>query len=114
MDVINRSSLIVRPKAAYIEWARSIDEESSRFTAEDFQRERTVYLVEDLDDDRHAERLVRVIYDFLFETELEGWCTDESTWPPDRNYKMFREWFELEINTLVVDLVYGPIESEDL
>jgi hypothetical protein len=35
-------------------------------------------------------------------------------WPGKRNWKVFKEWFEIEINSEVFDLVDEAIEKDDV
>ncbi len=35
---------------------------------------------------------------------LAGWVTDEALWPRDRTFEMFREWFEVQLSSIVQDL----------
>jgi hypothetical protein len=50
----------------------------------------------------------------IFEFELFAWYTPEELWPKNRTWKMFQEWFEVEINSEVFDLVEGEIEKEEM
>lgn len=53
-------------------------------------------------------------YAEIFERELYGWHTDESAWPQSRSLKMFREWFEIELHSVIEDIVDdGLIDDED-
>jgi hypothetical protein len=56
---------------------------------------------------------VKKVYSYIFEFELFGWYTDEEHWPPKRPWKMFQEWFDIEMNSEVFDLVDGEIEKEE-
>ena len=47
----------------------------------------------------------------LFEAMLEGWVTDEACWPKNRTPRMFQEWFEIQMCSVVQDLDSGtPLE----
>jgi len=37
----------------------------------------------------------------------------ERWWPAKRDWKVFKEWFEIEINSEVFDLVDGAVEKEE-
>ena len=39
-----------------------------------------------------------------FESMLAGWLRDPSGWPKNRTFKMFREWFETQMSSMVEDL----------
>jgi len=34
-------------------------------------------------------------------------------WPKDTSWKVFQEWFDYEIQTIVLDMADKPIEYED-
>jgi hypothetical protein len=51
---------------------------------------------------------------WLFEFQLSTWTEDESSWPPTRDLKTFREWFTVDIHSVVVDAGDDDIEGEDL
>ena len=53
-------------------------------------------------------------YAEIFEEELVAWMQDEKTWPPNRDYRMFREWFDVRIVEIMFDLADGPVTHEDL
>jgi len=44
------------------------------------------------------------IYAEVFERGLWSWHTGESAWPQNRTLKMFRDWFEIELHSVVEDL----------
>jgi len=48
----------------------------------------------------------------IFKEELEGWCTDEETWPKHRTEALFRAWFKLEFFTVLHDLGKIPLVLE--
>ena len=51
---------------------------------------------------------------WLFEFQLSAWTEDESLWPADRDLKRFREWFRVDIHSVVVDAGDDDIEGEEL
>jgi hypothetical protein len=80
-EIKNRAVIIVRPKAPFIEWVRSLDDKSKRITAEDIAEEPNVYLVTAYEMDGEKDQLIAENYKEIFEKELNGWITDESVWP---------------------------------
>ena len=84
-------------------------------TLEGVNEERTVYLVDDkVGDDRQSlERWLRKNYGELFELELEGWYTDPVLWPRDRSLKVFRQWFDVELHTVLIDLGSGGMYDDE-
>jgi len=49
----------------------------------------------------------------VFENELYGWHTDESEWPANRDLETFRQWFTIELHSVVEDLCDDQIIDDD-
>ena len=75
MELLNRSVVIAKPLRPYLEWAKEDDAEG-----------------------------LEQSWPNLFDAMLEGWVTDEAFWPKDRTLRMFREWFEIQMSSVVQDL----------
>jgi hypothetical protein len=110
---INRGVIVVKPRQPYVDWANSCDDAPTKMTVGDSHDEWTAYLLPEWYDDDELERLLRKHSRFIFENELAGWSTDESTWPKRRGYVTFREWFDIEHHSVVLDLGDGSIEVEE-
>ena len=99
--MINRAAVLVSPKSPYIEWARGVDDSD---VTPDPKGERTVYLVPEYGTPDEAWAIIEEGFDEIFTRELEGWHTDESAWPQERSFSMFKEWFEIEFNSMIENL----------
>ena len=113
MSEINRSLIILRIKQPFLDWARSLDDESKDLTLESLNEESTAYLIPEILGDSDQEEFLKTGYDILFEEKLAGWWTDEAAWPQQRDVKMFMEWFEVDFHSLVFDLCDEPIRTVD-
>jgi len=109
MSEINRSLMILRPKQPFLDWARWLDDESKDLTLDSLNEDSTAYLIPEIWQDSDQEKFLQTYYDILFEEQLEGWWTDEVSWPQQRDLKLFLEWFEVEFHCLVFDLCDEPI-----
>ena len=49
-----------------------------------------------------------------FELQLAAWTEDESAWPATRDLKTFREWFRIDVHSVVVDVPDDEIEGEEI
>jgi hypothetical protein len=108
-DIINRNAFIVKARKPYIDWANSIFNDSPT----DFSKEENnIYLIREMDNNQQIADWIRKNFDKIFQNELNDWCTDETTWPSKRTYKMFTEWFEIEISSMVLDLEDYEIEKD--
>lgn len=108
--MLNRGVVIVRPKQAYLDWAAGLDDSG---VVPDPNDEQTVYLIPSYKNDEQAWEILEEVYPTIFENELSGWHTDESAWPPKRGFAMFREWFRVELHSVVEDLCDYEIFDED-
>ena len=106
MKMLNRFALVVRPGAPYIEWAAKVfGQPESEVKAEIDTYEPTVYLLpESKAADLSDPDVLKGHWQTIFKEELEGWSTDEDTWPKPRSEAMFRAWFKLEFCKVIHDL----------
>ncbi len=99
-DSINRNAIVVKAKQPLYDWINALCPEIPIFEKE----EGTVYLIREKDDNEAIERWIKRNFERIFVSELNGWYTDEAGWPQKRTYKVFQEWFEVEIHSLILDL----------
>ena len=111
---LNRSAIIVIPKQPYADWANSLDDDGPRFAISEASDELTVFLGPDLDTVEEIEGFVTKHFAYFVDHWLFGWSTDEAQWPQRRTRRMFREWFDVRVHTMVEDVVDAPYELEDL
>jgi hypothetical protein len=43
---------------------------------------------------------------------LNNWHTDEKDWIQKRTYKLFTEWFDIEIHSMILDLEETAITKD--
>jgi hypothetical protein len=118
---INRAAVIVKLKKPFIDWlvytSKEYDGPGRELKPEDVQTEgfdsKHVYLIPAYDETEKYEKFVRKHCTEIFEHELAGWYTDLQMWPKDRSWKVFQEWFDYEIQTIVLDMTDKPIEYEE-
>lgn len=108
--MLNRGVLIVRPKQPYLDWAAQLDDSG---LVPDPEGEKTVYLIPEFESDDEAWEILEDVYPEVFERELDGWHTDESAWPQNRTFAMFKEWFDIELQSVVEDLCAYEIEDDE-
>jgi len=110
--VINRGALIVKPRQPMVDWINAqSDPEDCCVSLEDARQDCTVILIPEFDHEDQAKTNIKELYRWIFESELHAWFTDRSVWPKSRSFKVFQEWFEVEIHSLVVDSSDEPIET---
>lgn len=108
--MLNRGVLIVRPKQPYLDWAAGLDDSG---LLPDPRDEKTIYLIPSFESDEQAWKIVEEVYSEVFENELYGRHTNETAWPQNRDFKMFKEWFEIELHSVVEDLCDYEISDDE-
>ena len=109
-EIVHRSALIVGMKQPFIDWIRSLDPELPVET--EGHDNKTVYLIPDFDDENEWREYLREHYEEIFEEELRTWSTDESELPQNMSWELFNEWFDIETQSMVLDMVDREIEKE--
>jgi hypothetical protein len=103
-NYINRSAIIIKPMQPFIDWCSSLYPED----LEGITATRTYLISEDIED---IESWLAKKFDKLFTIELESWHTNKKEWPQKRNYKMFKEWFQIDISMMIYDFEKNPIKK---
>ena len=108
MVMLNRSAVVVKPRQPYLEWTRRDDTEGlAESVFETLRKGPTIYLLPEYEDPSSQREVLEEFSPVLFEAMLEGWVTDEASWPKNRTLEMFREWFEVQMSSIVEDLYLG-------
>ena len=105
-NYINRSAVILKPQQPFIDWYFNLNPEDELSFEEDI-KETNIYLVDDKIDD--IEKWLKKKFDKFFTMELDEWCADKKDWPQKRNYKMFKQWFQVDVSTMIYDLEKIPV-----
>ena len=105
MQNINRSIAIIRPKRSYIEWANSCSYDDRQYTPEYIDERSSAILIPFYDAVTvgAAREYVNSIWDKIFTEELQNWHLDQSRWPENRTLEMFKQWFTVELHSIVFD-----------
>jgi len=104
---INRYAVILKPKQPLFDWINRIYPEEPVNEVD----EANIYLVEETDE--YFNDWLKKKFDRFFKTELEEWHTRRKDWPKKRTYKMFKEWFDVEVSTMIYDFEKTPIFKEE-
>jgi len=108
-ESIDRNAIIVRAKRPYFDWLNSVMPEEVPITQ---NNENNIYLVREMESNDEVLTWVKKHFELIFSNELNDWLTDEDEWPQNRTFKMFSEWFEIEICSMVIDLEEDQIIKE--
>lgn len=108
--MLNRAALIARPAKPFLDWAAYLDDSGLVPSPDD---EQTVYLVPGFEDDDKREEVLEAVWAEVFERALFGWHVVPEDWPQNRTLAMFREWFQIEMHSIVEDMVDGPLIDDE-
>ena len=109
--MLNRGVIIVRPAQPFLDWASKLDDSG---LVPGTAGERTVYLVPDFEDDDEAAQILELVFAEIFERELDGWHTDDTSWPKRRTLATFKQWFTIEMHSMVEDLCSDELVDDDV
>lgn len=107
-NFINRSAISLKPLQPFVDWHNNIYPDS-KIDITTFN-EVNIYLINNSNFE-DIEAYLKKKFDRYFMLELEGWHTNKKEWPQRRNYKMFKEWFRIDISTAVYDLEKTPVSK---
>jgi len=101
-NYINRSAVILKPLQPFLDWCTNLYPD----VINELDYTNTYLISEEIKD---KEAWLKKKYDKLFKLELEAWHTNKKDWPQRRNYKMFKEWFRVDVSAMIYDIVKEPI-----
>jgi len=113
MFEVNRSIALIRPKAPFLDWLQHLPGDlAEQVELDALTRDCNALLIPAADDYESAIDFVLQHYRILFQAELADWCDDEQYWPDLLSPALFLEWFEVEIHSVLTDMVDTPLERE--
>ena len=116
MRVVNRTAVTITGAQPYIDWTLSTDADFAKgaITVARAKTYGTAYLLPEFELEEDVQEWVEENAAWLFEFQLAAWTEDEATWPASRDLKTFRDWFRIDIHSVVVDVADDEIEGEEL
>ena len=116
MRVINRTAISITGAQPYIDWTRQTDAASARgmLTVVRARPYGTAVLLPEFELEEDVQEWIEENASWLFEFQLAAWTDDESSWPVLRDVKTFREWFRVDVHSVVVVMADTEIEGDEL
>ena len=114
MRTLNRAAVAVTPKEPFLDWLRSLEESNRELTMANIQRSPSIYLFPECNFESELLEQLESSCPEIFEQELESWDRLEETWPKDRSFGAFQQWFDYSIHWMIFDLSGGRIRSEEI
>jgi hypothetical protein len=103
---VDRSALILKHKQAFYDWMNKLGIGGDIHDL----KEANIYLFHETSSKFGP--WLKKNFDQFFKIELEEWCMDQKKWPQKRTYKMFNEWFDVELSTMIYDLESEPVNKD--
>lgn len=111
--LVNRCAVIVGPKEPFWVWVHTMDKLHGDAMSM-IREEKNMYLVPGFEKSMQPElavtRFLKKNYQQIFLNELSEWYIDEDMYPK-MTYKLFEQWFEISIATIIFDMVDKPLEK---
>ena len=116
MRVVNRTAVTIVGAEPYMTWTGQHDADADKgmLTVARVKPYGTAFLLPEFELEEDVQEWIEDNASWIFEFQLSAWTEDESTWPQKRDIKTFREWFRIDIHSVVVDVGEDDIEGEDL
>jgi hypothetical protein len=116
MRVLNRTAITVVGAQPYIDWTRSRDADFNKgaITVARANRYGSAFLTPEFQMEEDLQEWIEDNFRWLFEFQLAAWTEEESVWPAARDLETFRQWFRVDIHSVVVDVSGDPLEAEEL
>lgn len=112
MYEVNRSVFIVIPRAPFWHWLNDLpDSHLDGILLQDLQEDANSYLVSACQNAEEVWDEIENRLEEIFAAELADWCEDDSLWP-DLHPDIFRQWFDIELSSIVTDLSSEPLQRE--
>jgi len=116
MRVVNRTAISLIGEAPFVDWMNSNDADTAKgtITVARAKPYGTVVLLPEFELEEDIQEWVEDNASWLFEFQLASWTDDEALWPAERDLRTFREWFRVDIHSVVVDAGDDDIDGEEL
>jgi hypothetical protein len=116
MRLLNRTAITIVGSQPYIDWTRNRDADFNRgkLTVARTKAYSSAFLLPEFELEEDLQEWVEDNFSWLFEFQLSQWTEDESAWPAGRDLATFRQWFRIDIHSVVVDVPDTEIEGEEL
>ncbi|MCO6508091.1 MAG: VacJ [Snodgrassella sp.] len=112
MYEVNRSVFLLIPLEPFWAWLQNLpDIDLEELSLEVLQQDANAYLTSAREDANDLWTEVEQRYQDIFAAELADWCEDESLWPT-LSFDNFKDWFGVQISTVVTDLAQEELARE--
>ena len=105
MYFVDRSVVVLKPTQDFLDWLNQTNsDDMPDLTLNQIRSNCTTFLIPQFDEPEQAVAYISERYQAIFDAELSGWVGDDNELPPNRDFEMFMNFFELEVHDTVLDL----------
>jgi len=115
MNFLQRDVVVVSPKKKYLNWAKSVFEDTTKLELQELGQASSAFLIDELDshDATSCRVAMEVCWKKIAQEEFASWSTRTSDWPELKTLADFESYFEWKIHDLFGDLGEGPLLDTD-
>ncbi len=114
MHTVDRFVAVFKPKQPFLDWLESQPDWDLDTNLEELRTDCNTLLIPEYDTVEQAMRYIERNHRDIFELHLFDWYTDETMWPEKQTLSVFRKWFDVEIHSVVYDMVGKAIFPKEL
>lgn len=111
MYFIDRTAVVLKPTARFLDWLKSADGDMPDITLEQLRANCSTFLVPQFDEPEEVVAYFDERYQEIFAAEISSWDIDRAKWPQDMGLKAFWEFFDIEIHDTVLDMEEGELDA---
>jgi hypothetical protein len=113
MQIINRDLLVITPKQACVDWANALGEDFE-LQMDDMNGHDAAssFLIPEFEDEDEALEWMEEGAEGWFSLLLMEWTDDRTKWPEDLSWENLNNFFHVNYQSMVMDLVNEPIEKD--
>jgi hypothetical protein len=104
MKIINGGLILIKAKQPFLDWLNGAPL-STPLTLAEVNQDCTAILVPDFNSTGELMAYIEPLKSHWFENELATWNSNQAAWPRNRTSKLFDQWFEVEIHSMVWDAI---------
>jgi len=112
MFVVDRIVAILRPTTKMLHWIKDLPNAPDSMTIKNFQTDCTTLLLPPFESPKQADAYLKQIYEGVFENELISWGIPPELWPADRNFALFKQWFDIDYHSVLFDVAFTEREEQ--
>lgn len=109
MYEVKRVAAVVKPTQKMLDWIKEKTDTNHKLTLENLRSDCLTLLIPSFKGPKQADAFIKDIFPGIFENELLAWGIQEEHWPKERDYDTFKDWFNIELHSLIFDI--GDLEN---